>query len=124
MASITARCGICLTATAVYGASTVIPLRLRIWSTTSDRCRQSESPMSLASLPLIGSLFRRLDARIGMRLGSSFGALGVLMIVMVSIAAWQMNALLGAFTTAVDDRVPILAKLQSLAREVSAVNLG
>jgi len=80
--------------------------------------------MKLASLPLLGSFFRRLDARIGMRLGSSFGALCILMIVTVSIAAWQMNVLLGQFATAVDDRVPILAKLQSLAREVGAVNLA
>jgi CHASE3 domain sensor protein len=80
--------------------------------------------VKLARLPLIGSVFRRLDSHLGTRLGSSFGVLCLLMIVVASIAAWQMNALLGEFTSAVDDRVPILARLQALAREVSAVNLA
>jgi CHASE3 domain sensor protein len=80
--------------------------------------------VKLARLPLLGSVFRRLDSHLGTRLGSSFGVLCLLMIVVASIAAWQMNALLGEFTSAVDDRVPILARLQALAREVSAVNLA
>lgn len=80
--------------------------------------------MLLARLPLIGAVARRLDARIGARLGTSFGVLCLIMVGTVSIAAWQMNTLLGQFASAVDGRVPLLVRLQSLAREVSAVNLA
>ena len=80
--------------------------------------------MALARLPVIGFLFRRLDAHIGARLATGFGVLCLLMIAIASLAAWQMNALMNEFASAVDDRVPILTRLQSLAREVSAVNLA
>jgi methyl-accepting chemotaxis protein len=80
--------------------------------------------MKLANLPLLGPILRPLDERIGVRLGSSFGAVCVVMISTVAIAVWQMNVLLAEFATTVDDRVPVLAKLQSLVRAVSAVNLA
>jgi methyl-accepting chemotaxis protein len=69
-------------------------------------------------------LWRRVDSRIGLRLGLSFGLLCLLMILMAAVAAWQSRTLLGQFGTAIDDRIPILTRLQSLSREVNSVNLA
>ena len=70
------------------------------------------------------SLWARLGSHIGLRLGLGFGLLCLLMAVMAANTLWQTRSMQRQFTASVDTHVEALKQLQTLARDVFAVNLA